>query len=107
MQEIHSREELAEVCKRHHLPIDKVHALVDRQGVRGLVIFMNHQMDSSAFGSCTALAYGSGCTYTSPQEMEGKWLNDLPSQRQYPEYIYRRPLGQQRQLFRDMETNRA
>jgi hypothetical protein len=49
-----------------------------------LVLFENVQMDSSQFGSQSVLCVGPTCTYKSVQETDGRWLNDLPSQRQYP-----------------------
>ncbi len=61
-----------------------------RKDVDGMVVFENIQMDSSAFGRRTSMIYGSGCTYKKPEDCEGQHLNDLPSQRQYPQYLYRK-----------------
>jgi len=49
----------------------------------GMIVFENLQMDSSQFGERTAVVFGSCCTYKTAQDAEGKWLYDLPSQRQY------------------------
>jgi hypothetical protein len=49
-----------------------------------LVLFRNEQLDSSEVGRMTLCLVGPGCTYKSIAELEGKHLNDLPSQRQYP-----------------------
>jgi hypothetical protein len=65
-------------------PLEQINALLDRDDVDGLISFENQQMDSSSFGVRTQVAYGPGCTYKKPEDVEGKWLNDLPSQRQYP-----------------------
>ena len=62
-------------------------ALIDaaqKPGTVALVAFENQAFDSSAFGARSALRVGDGCTYASVETTEGKWLNDLPSQRQYP-----------------------
>lgn len=61
-----------------------------REDVDGMIVFENLQMDSSAFGRRTAMIYGPGCTYKKPEDCEGQHLNDLPSQRQYPQYVYRK-----------------
>lgn len=52
-------------------------------GVEALVVFENVMMDSSAFGERTATPVGARFTFTSVEACEGKWLNDLPSQRQH------------------------
>ena len=62
-----------------------------RYGVVALVLFENVQMDSSAFGRRTALAVGPNCTYKSVAACEGRWLNDSPSQRQYPQKFTKAP----------------
>ena len=50
----------------------------------GIVLFENQQFDSSCFGQQQALVIGPGRTYESVEACEGKWLNDMPSQRQHP-----------------------
>ncbi len=50
-----------------------------------VVYFENRQLDSSARGRGTALVVGPTCKYKTPEATEGNWLNDLPSQRQYPQ----------------------
>lgn len=50
-----------------------------------VVCFMNEAMDSSSFGERQALVVGPSNTFKSVADCEGKWLKDLPSQRQYPQ----------------------
>lgn len=52
-----------------------------------LVLFRNLQVDSSAFGQAQILAVGPRNTHKTLDELEGGWLNDLPSQRQYPTHF--------------------
>lgn len=47
------------------------------------VVFENHDMWSSQMGARTAMICGPSNTYKSWRDTEGKWLGDLPSQRQY------------------------
>jgi hypothetical protein len=49
-----------------------------------VVCFENQQLDSFACGARTSVMVGPTCTYQSVEQCEGKWLHDLPSQRQYP-----------------------
>lgn len=70
----------------------RINALLERPDVHGLILFENPNFDSSAFGERTAVIFGPGCTYKSAGEVEGKWLNDLPSQRQYPRAVYVKPV---------------
>lgn len=48
-----------------------------------LVLFENQMLDSSALGTCTTVVVGPENTFPSVEACEGKWLNDLPSQRQH------------------------
>jgi hypothetical protein len=48
-----------------------------------LVCFENLAFDSSAFGDRSAVVVGPSNTFRSVADCVGKWLNDLPSQRQY------------------------
>lgn len=50
----------------------------------GVVLFQNLMMDSSSFGDSSSVIVGPSNTFTSAEACEGKWLKDLPSQRQYP-----------------------
>lgn len=68
---------------------DKIEQSIVLNRAVAVVCFENPTMDSSAFGSRTALCVGPGCTYKTPEEVDGKWLNDLPSQRQYPTAFFR------------------
>ena len=62
--------------------LDQGHA----QNATHLVLFQNVAFDSSAFGRQSLLFVGGpDNTYKSVAETEGVWLNDLPSQRQYPQ----------------------
>ena len=65
---------------------ERIGALLDRDGVSAVVCFENVCMDSSALGERTALIVGPSCTYKNVDACEGQWLNDLPSQRQYPQF---------------------
>jgi hypothetical protein len=56
----------------------------NRKDVDGAVLFENIQLDSSNLGKRTACIYGPGCTYETLEKISQGWLNDLPSQRQYP-----------------------
>lgn len=74
-----------------HAPIKKQ---LERSDVWGVIVFENVDFSSSQFGSRAAVIWGPGCTYTPEIEREIRksperyWLNDLPSQRQYPQAIY-------------------
>lgn len=59
-------------------------ARAQKLGATHVVVFENLDFCSSQLGKKTAVMVGPSCTYTSPEMCEGKWLNDLPSQRQYP-----------------------
>lgn len=69
----------------------KIEALLKRSDVDGAILFENTNLSSSACGERTAVIFGPGCTYKSAGSAEGKWLNDLPSQRQYPRAAYVKP----------------
>lgn len=59
-------------------------ALKRKSDAVGLVLFENKMLDSSSRGTMTAMLIGPTNTYKSVEECEGKYLNELPSQRQYP-----------------------
>ena len=65
---------------------NRVLALARNPGTTQLVFFENQMLDSSSRGQSTVLAIGPSCTYKTIAEVAGKWLNDLPSQRQYPQF---------------------
>ena len=48
------------------------------------VLFVNQDFSSPEFGRWTVMAIGPNQTYKTTADVEGSWLNDLPSQRQYP-----------------------
>lgn len=49
-----------------------------------VVCFEDLDVCSSELGKRTAVCMGPTCTYKSPEDTGGKWLNDLPCRRQYP-----------------------
>jgi hypothetical protein len=63
---------------------DRVLALARNPGTTHLVYFENNLLDSSHCGESGVVAVGPNNTLKSLAEVEGKWLNDLPSQREYP-----------------------
>ncbi len=65
---------------------NRVVALARQPGTTHLVFFENQMLDSSACGQSTVLAIGPSGTYKTLADVQGKWLHDLPSQRQYPQY---------------------
>ncbi|MEI6084004.1 MAG: hypothetical protein WCS70_06850 [Verrucomicrobiota bacterium] len=71
---------------------ESVHARIianaGKPGVDAVVSFECLDFNSSRLGDRTACIVGPGCTFKSVAAAEGKWLNDLPSQRQYAhEYV--------------------
>ena len=66
----------------------KIKRLLRERAVSAVVDFVNVCLDSSQLGARTAVIVGPGCTYKSVEDCEGKWLNDLPSRRQYPQRAY-------------------
>lgn len=79
-----------------------------KPGVVALVCAENHMFESSCFGRRSALIVGPDCTYKSVESCEGKWLYDLPSQRQYfqnytedqPVELYSQEIWEQWQILR-------
>jgi hypothetical protein len=65
---------------------DRVLALARKRGTTHLVFFENNLLDSSHLDESSVVAVGPTNTFKSLSEIEGKWLNDLPSQRQYPQF---------------------
>ena len=51
-----------------------------------VVCFENQDLSSSECGRRTAMPVGENNTYKTLAKVKGKWLNDLPSQRQYAAY---------------------
>jgi len=62
---------------------DKIDAAAVKCGATHLVLYENQDMSSSCLGDRSALCVGPSCTRKTPDECDGQWLNDLPSQRQY------------------------
>lgn len=52
-------------------------------GITHLVMFECQLFDSSSFGNRTMLPIGPGRTFETLEAVQGKWLKDLPSQREY------------------------
>lgn len=91
MKELASKDELLELFDEAvHDKIEE--SLVAYPDSTGIVVFENRMLDSSCLGDRTACLVGPSNTYKTPQECEGKWLNDLPSQRQYPTYYWMIPV---------------
>lgn len=65
--------------------VSSVRAMAKKTAATGLVLFRNMDFNSSNFGCQSLVAIGPTCTYKVIEECEGKHLNDLPSQRQYPD----------------------
>jgi hypothetical protein len=65
---------------------DRVVALAHNPGITHLVFFENQALDSSHLGESSVVAIGPENTFKSLADIEGKWLHDLPSQRQYPQF---------------------
>ena len=61
-----------------------LHNLVTSRGATHFVVFENQDLSSSHLGEKSGIAIGSDFTYKTLEEVEGKWLGDLPSQRKYP-----------------------
>lgn len=53
-----------------------------------IVVFENCNFDSFRFGERVALPVGPGFTLGRVEDAEGRWINDLPSQRMYARYVY-------------------
>lgn len=76
---------LDELLGRFHESVhDQILAQAAREDVSHIVVYENMDFCSSSFGKRTAMAVGPGCTYKDVGEASKGWLNDLPSQRQYP-----------------------
>lgn len=91
-----TRKELFEYFDKEVYPA--LNSLIEHDNTEAIVIFENQNFDSSAFGARTAIKTGENCTYKSFKDCEGKWLYDLPSQRQYPIAVYIKP-----SLFRELD----
>ena len=62
---------------------EAIREAIRNTGATELLWAENQQIDSSAFGARSCIMAGPTCTYKSHEECEGKWIKDLPSQRQY------------------------
>lgn len=70
--------------KFHESTHERFRGFRDDLGNTYIVLFENQMFDSSAFGERTAVAVGPDKTYKTLADVANGWLNDLPSQRQYP-----------------------
>ena len=68
----------------------KLDELLAREGVVGMLLYVNMQMDSRELGRKNAVPFGPSVT-TKDVETAPPFLNDLPSQRQYPQAVYYKP----------------
>jgi hypothetical protein len=82
MKKISKKELLAMMDSSTHGQIEEA---IKRHQSTQLVLFENVALDSSHLGDRTVVCVGPCNTYKTPQECEGRWLNDLPSVRQYPQ----------------------
>lgn len=69
----------------------KVHEAIitarKREGVIGIATLQCGVLDSSRCGQLTALIYGTGCTFKTPQDMDipqGVYVTGLPSSAAFP-----------------------
>jgi hypothetical protein len=62
---------------------ERVAESAERLEATGAALFVNQQLDSSSLGESSVLLFGPKLTYKGPDDLVGKWLFDLPSQRQY------------------------
>lgn len=62
---------------------DAIRDSLRRFGSEYVVCFECLDMCSSHLGERTAMGVGPKNTYKTLEEVDGKWLHDLPSQRQY------------------------
>ena len=72
---------------------ERVAESAQRLEATGAALFVNQQMDSSHCGDSSVLLFGPKLTYKGPEDIEGKWLFDLPSERQYPQEFAMREEG--------------
>ncbi len=72
----------------------KVREIVQRSDVTHLVKFQNQMLDSSSLGESSFVIIGPGCTFKNLDAVNGKWLKDLPSQRQYPVAFYAKDISE-------------
>ena len=56
----------------------------------GMIVFECLDMSSSRLGERSAMPYGPDNTIKALDDVKGKWLNDLPSQRQYPVAVWKK-----------------
>ena len=69
----------------HERLLDMLEGKIEGVGtLEAVALFENVNFDSSHFAERKALAVGPSCTYKTVEEIRGRWLNDLPSQRLYP-----------------------
>jgi hypothetical protein len=68
-----------------HAYVAKIQRLALDARTSGLVLYRNVDFQSSQFGQQGILSYGPERTYQTVEACAAGWLNDLPSQRQYPQ----------------------
>lgn len=63
----------------------KILGMAEKYQADFIVMFENVMLDSSHCGDRTACAVGPANTFKTLEELEGRWLGDLPSRRLYPQ----------------------
>lgn len=66
----------------------RLESALGKEGVDGLIVYEDAQIRVQ-YPARTAVVYGPGCTFKSV-ETSAKWLNDLPTMRQYPRCYYQK-----------------
>jgi hypothetical protein len=77
-------------CKQSCQSIPKVREWLKGPENVGVVLFLNQDLCSSQMGKSSCMVVGENRTFKTIEECDGKWLNDLPSQRQYAVCCVRR-----------------
>lgn len=75
----------------------KIREKLDLEMVHGMIVFECVDTCSSNLGRRTAVTYGPGGTIPTLKSANGKWLGDLPSQRQHARWYYVKPTAQEKQ----------
>ena len=68
-----------------HSYVEQIVRLARDPRTEGLVLYRNVQFDSSAFGQVAVMCYGKSRTHKNVEECAAGHLNDLPSERLYPQ----------------------
>ena len=82
IQEMETRASMPEVWDSV-IRIITLKLIEDKASITHIALARNRMMDSSSFGDTSLIVIGPGCACETPEDCEGRWLNDLPSERQY------------------------